>query len=584
MAPTTNEAPITQAVPVTTPPVTVPGTASQEQTTQVQTPPPTDPNYHNLSLHDRIKADAANRLKSLDASRGTTASTAIGETSTTPNHVDPIPSTATNPGSIVDDFVLDIDADPLAITTEQPVQTQQVQQVQQQQVAAPATTEAVPGALAEEARPENFSEQDWDVIKKYLQVPASQAVRAQAKIVREISKQPENGGLGYTPAPKEIVNAFQMAHNLRMMTNDFQSGDPQAAETFSRNWLFQGQPDPQTGVAPLRPGATQVVQSIVNHVASHPETVSLLASQLPEVLQRAINNRVPGADKAYMALGNDYFSKLIQSYESALPNLAGKTITVNGPDGNPVQVSGADMVAKVLGYMKEDLGLTKQDSSTIVDPEKEALRKQLEEYKNQGKNKQQQDQQHYIASTVKTVTDLVTRDMEANLDRRLQVLRTHLGDSPESQMEYNIIRNGLRQQVMQTLQTSPVFKGKYQQTLVDVRNGLPPDQLGQGLVRTARQVYGDTLTATGALLIKNRLNQTARVVGATQQTMQQNAQQTAPTTANGRPVIEQNAQQPGNSGGNQMGGGGNAALPPRQFNETMKDYTSRIIASKFQPH
>lgn len=601
--PVVTEAPVVQ-VPVTQAPVAAPveQPAATPATTPASTPTPAP--GPRLSFREQVFADIQNKLSAYESVPGTPAQTpvqtqapAVTPTQVpgteTPAPASTAPAPATFDPSVIDNFTLDLDADPTLNDSGQ-TPTQTPASTPDQPAASEATASTTSVAPPEgETIPVTFTPEEQAVIKKYLETPGSTNIRQQAKIVRELAKHPNNGGLGYTPTSTEIIEQFQRAAELDAMNADYASSDDVSAHRWAAHWLYELGRDEQgrvvvkrdhTGMPAIRTGAQKAVSALSEAVVRHPQLLETVVNQLPTAIDQAVQAQLPGAQQAREQLATRFYTELYEKYEAIIPQLTGKVLEFEGVDGKPVKVKADSYMTTLLGHISQDFGVKPKNAQqpTPVNPEVEELRRRLEAIEGNKTKTQQVERENYVRAAEASINSRIVTSLDKDLDARLQPLKQILEQSAPSlqdaQTEYNLLKEGLRQQLTNELRTNPAFTGRYAHTLKAIRSGIgDPTQLGNGLVRTVRELYSGALRDRGASLIRNRMNQVAAKVTQQHQTMQ--GQQTAVQPAGGQPL--QQHQVPG-AVSNAVTNGGASGLPPMKPNESVREWTMRAAMEKLQ--
>lgn len=445
----------------------------------------------------------------------------------------PATPTATTTGADdFDNFTLDLDADhtkatvqPTEGTVEQPQQTGATQAQTTDQSTTPTPTD---GKLATEEIPVEFSDVEKAAIQKYLQTPTSQRFREQAKIVREISKPIEKGGLGRTPSPQEIINAAQLAESFRTLMDDYTSGDQNAVNNWAQNWMFQMARtqdgriapaiDPTTNLPVMRPGSVQATASIIQNAVLHPETANLAAETIYKSISEAHNNGAPWATEALTRIGAPVLHGLLGQLESIIPTAQNQYVTLTDVDGKEVRIPGNAFIKSSQQLIKEAAGLADPNTANATDdPEKAALRARLAQYEKGQRTNQQQQLQATITRANQGFKEFflhnLSQDVKLRLDPLAKVVAATNDDAAKA--DFDLTVKALSGTMLELVRNSPVFANQHKQFLRDIRAGIPVEDARKPLMRTARELYNNTLLEEGKKILRSRIGGSNRPVQST---------------------------------------------------------------------
>lgn len=150
------------------------------------------------------------------------------------------------------------------------------EELQSDQPAKPTAEAEKPPAAApakpegeEETLPGLTPEESHKVREEFLKTPGGKALMSTHKMMGDLAKPVDEGGIGHVPSAVEIKRYYQDSVDVDTMKHEFEAGNPTDTASFIANWLFDS---PEMNR--LRPGATQFV------------------SQLPQILMQ-------GAPKLY---------------------------------------------------------------------------------------------------------------------------------------------------------------------------------------------------------------------------------------------------------------------------------------------
>ena len=434
--------------------------------------------------------------------------------STTPG-APPIPASTTAPIDDIDNFNLDLDADH---TATKPT----VEPAAGDPTLATGAATSTPGDTNKIEKPESeeallqFTPEQQAIIKQYLQTPTSQRFREQAKIIREISKPIDKGGLGRTPTPQEIINATQLAEGFRSLMDDYTSGDPNATNNWARHWLFQlGRSadgriaptiDPVTNLPVIRPGSVQATEAVVRNAALHPETATTAAETIYKAISEAHNNGAPWAADAVSRIGAPVIHGLVNQMESLIPNHQNSYLTMKDVNGKEVQIPGVDFIKATQNWIKETAGLT-DPNTTPDDPEKAAMRQRLAAYEKSRQTTTQQQQQQLVINANQSFKNFFLQNLSTDVKLRLDPLAKVVAttNDPAAQADFDLTTEALANKMLKVVQSSPVFARQHTQYLRDIRTGVPVEEARKPLMRTARELYSEALKEEGKQILRSRL-------------------------------------------------------------------------------
>lgn len=463
----------------------------------------------------------------------------------------PATPTATTTGADdFDNFTLDLDADhtkatvqPTEGTVEQPQQTGATQAQTTDQSTTPTPTD---GKLATEEIPVEFSDVEKAAIQKYLQTPTSQRFREQAKIVREISKPIENGGLGRTPSSQEIINSSQLAESFRTLMDDYTSGDQTAVNHWAQHWMFQMARtqdgriapalDPTTNLPVMRPGSVQATASVIQNAVLHPETANLAAETVYRAISDAHNHGAPWATEALTKIGAPVLHGLVGQLESIIPAAQNQYVTMTDVDGKEVRIPGANFIKSSQQLIKETAGLADPNAAnTNDDPEKAAMRARLNQYEKGQRTTQQQQVQAAIVRANQGFKEFflqnLTQDVKLRLDPLAKVVSTTNDEAAKA--DFDLTVGALSNKMLNLVKDSPVFTRQHNQFLRDIRAGVPVEDARKPLMRTARELYNNTLLEEGKKILRSRIGNSNRPVQSTNSASVTQPQPTSVQPANG---------------------------------------------------
>lgn len=534
---TTPVAPVAPVAPVTAP-ASTPAPVTTTATAQVETPAtPEQPKVFGSYL-EKARAELAAKFGDKVEVPG------VAPTTTTPGapgapgaSVEATPGTPGTPGTPVtitpdeiDNFTLDLDADHTKTPAPSAADSTGATTEQAQQTGATTAQTTDPTStgdnkLAGEEIPVDFTPEEQAAIKKYLQTPTSARFREQAKIIREISKPIDKGGLGRTPSPQEIINAAQIADSFRTMMDDYTSGDPKAADNWARHWMFQMARsadgriapaiDPTTNLPVIKPGSVQATASVIQNAVLHPETATLAAETIYKAINEAHTNGAPWAIDALTRIGAPVIHGLIGQLEATIPNVQNAYVTMTDVDGKEVRIPGSNIIKTSQQLIKETSGLSDPNAAP-EDPEKAALRARLAKYEQGQRTTAQQQLQATIARANQGFKEFFLHNLAQDVRLRLEPLaKVVAATSDESvrsaaQADFDLTANALSSKMLDLVKDSPVFKSQHTQFLRDIRSGVPVEDARKPLMRTARELYNNALSEEGKKILRSRIASSAR--------------------------------------------------------------------------
>lgn len=508
---TTTATPVTPVIP----------NAPTTPVTAVETTTPETPKTFG-SYMEKAQADIAAAFLNKTGQQPTTPATATAPANTAPAAT----PTVTGAADDFDNFTLDLDADytktPVApadgATTEQPQQTgaTPAQSTDQSTTPASAST-STDGKLTIEEIPVEFSDVEKAAIHKYLQTPTSQRFREQAKIVREISKPIDKGGLGRTPSPQEIINAAQLAESFRTLMDDYTSGDQSAVNHWAQHWMFQMARtqdgriapalDPTTNLPVMRPGSVQATASVIQNAVLHPETANLAAETMYKAINEAHNNGAPWATEALTRIGVPVLQGLIGQLESTIPNVQNQYVTMTDVDGKEVRIPGSNLIKTSQQLIKETAGLVDPNTNPTDDPEKAALRARLAKYEQGQRTTQQQQLQTAIVRANQGFKEFFLHNLSQDVKLRLDPLAKVVAATNDeaAKADFDLTVKALSGTMLELVRNSPVFANQHKQFLRDIRAGVPVEDARKPLMRTARELYNNSLLEEGKKILRSRI-------------------------------------------------------------------------------
>ena len=436
--------------------------------------------------------------------------------STTPG-APPIPASTSTTASVddIDNFNLDLDADH---TVTKPT----VEPAAGDPTPATGAATSTTGDTNKIEKPESeeamlqFTPEQQAIIKQYLQTPTSQRFREQAKIIREISKPIDKGGLGRTPTPQEIINATQLAEGFRSLMDDYTSGDPNATNKWARKWLFQlgrsadgsidNKIDKVTNIQVISTGSVQDKEEVVRNADLHHETDKTAAETIYKAISEAHNNGAPWAADAVSRIGVPVIHFLVNQMDSLIPNHHNSYLTINDVTGKEVQIPGVDFIKATQNWIKETAGLT-DPNTTPDDPEKAAMRQRLAAYEKSRQTTTQQQQQQLVINANQSFKNFFLQNLNTDVKLRLDPLAKVVAttNDPAAQADFDLTTEALANKMLKVVQSSPVFARQHTQYLRDIRTGVPVEEARKPLMRTARELYSEALKEEGKQILRSRL-------------------------------------------------------------------------------
>lgn len=92
----------------------------------------------------------------------------------------------------------------------------------------------------EEGKPEEKKEGDpipKEVESAFLKTNRGRRMLSSFKTIQELERDPAEGGLGFAPTAEQIKEAFTFGSDMRVMSDEFHSGDPNGARNFVQQWF-----------------------------------------------------------------------------------------------------------------------------------------------------------------------------------------------------------------------------------------------------------------------------------------------------------------------------------------------------------
>lgn len=376
-----------------------------------------------------------------------------------PPEPEAIPVPADEP--VTDEFSLDLDADPLVDAPQGEAETQE------------------PAAPDEDANIEQ--------LKKFARESGTSEARFRTiyeahKVMRELQKPPEDGGLGFRPEVSQIKVAFEDHRVFDQMKTDFSTGDPNAARPFTGYWF---------GVD--RAGRP------------HPGSIEI-AEELPHQLAQ-INPQAFEALKAPIVLG----------LQQHLQKLA---TTGNYSDDDKARLgNAAAVIAAVANTASQASPATPKQPQQEMD-ELSRLRRQVAEM--QGRQRQESE-----SSVIRTVDSHILKVLEADVERALLPLKQHYAASPNL---FNAAKTALQSKVLQEMKTNRTVMTMVENAKVRMSRHGNMEEL-PAVTRMVRQAYESRLNAHRTTYLKEAGVTMAAKANQQRAQLQQSSQRTAPVSS-----------------------------------------------------
>jgi len=372
------------------------------------------------------------------------------------------PEEETQEAPAVDDFSLDLDADPLAD--------------------APAASTDAPEDPAVPDDDDSIKQLKEYALKSGTSEARFQRIYEAHKVIQELRKPPEDGGLGFRPDVSQIKVAFDDHLVFDQMKTEFSTGNPEAAKPFTGYWFGTDRAG-----RPL-PGSIEIAEE--------------LPYQLAEMNPQAFE-----ALKAPIVLG----------LQQHLQKLA---TTGNYSDEDKARLENAAAVIAAVSGKSAAAPVERQSAPAQESDELTRLRRQVAEMQ----GRQQKESQ---GSVIRAVDDQIIKVLQADVERALKPLKDHYASSPNL---FNAAKEAVQAKLLQEMKSNRTVMTKVENAKLRMSRRGDTDEL-PSVLRMVRQAYEGHLSAHRITYLKEAGVTMAAKASQQRTQLQQSSQRTAPVSS-----------------------------------------------------
>lgn len=409
----------------------------------------------------------------------------------------------------------------------------------------PAEDETAPApegeAKAEETQPEHaMSRSEADKITQaFMRTPSGRRMRTHDLAMQELSKPPEEGGLGITPTVDQIKEFHQAYLQHQRFIEDFNSGDPQNHASIA-HFLFGAAQD---GAPP--PGAAEFIDALPDHLGrSNPALKNHLQTKLVAEVINTPNSPL------YEQVDLSVAKRLADQFDYLAQNAVGEEDKVRWSDA-------AMLVRYARGISAQ--GDPQAAAQATNDPEKLAMQAELARIKQERQREVQTSQQRAIQVASGQFYGSIENAIKADVEKSLAIIKDKVGATTfEAHRTAQLAK--LRDVAKRVLQNETVGADKKRAIGTFLQSRSP--SAFDGVVRTIRRAYQDELLESRKNILADvgvKLKEKSAVTTAKLQQAQQHTE-ASPTNPS-------------------AGVGGAKVIPERLSTESVDQHLARVLAT-----